>query len=293
MLIGVNREFSDEQNDEGDGRVCGLGHVGCGVCVSGAADFSGIYINHAGSPRERKNMIMKKSFLGAVMVTLVTYAAVADRGRQESITVRAADNAIRWQTCLPSNAGAPLMWRWDDDADSAYLTITCHVERMVAGPFEINRTSGAKYGSYGINGLVGDVDSAHLYDLVLEMRNGEEVTSSKSARLAVLPTAIALRKASPSRLWRLVDKSDVYIVSYDRSWSNATLTAESASLAMIPEVGSESSVELDGIAGFVPLYVGSFMSGSVHQASLELKFDNVSVWDASLAARVAMSFVIR
>ena len=27
--IGINGEFSDEQNDEGDGLVCGLGHVGC------------------------------------------------------------------------------------------------------------------------------------------------------------------------------------------------------------------------------------------------------------------------
>ena len=85
----------------------------------------------------------------------------------------------------------------------------------------------------------------------------------------------------------------MHIVPYSSEWTNATLSAESASLTMTSQDGVENSVALEGVSGFAPLDVVSMMSGDEKQFDVILDFDDTPVWHASLTAKCALAFVIR
>ena len=209
------------------------------------------------------------------------------------VNIRPITDTIRWQTYLPADADKPVSWRWEGAADCAYLTVTGHIERIVTGPLKIVRSAGAKYGSYNLGPLVSGSKETRLYDMVLELRNGEETIERQFARVAVLPTALELKKAPPSRTWRQTDRSVVHIVPYSSEWTNATLSAGSASLTMTSQDGVENSVALEGVSGFAPLDVVSMMSGDEKQFDVILDFDDTPVWHASLTAKCALVFVIK
>lgn len=224
---------------------------------------------------------------------LFCLGAVADGTSTNSITLRPVGDGIRWQTCLGPAGNGTVTWRWDDGADSASLTVTCHVERTVIGPVGIARAAGEKYGSYEFGSSWKGARRIRLYDFALVMSGDGNVLASQSARVALHPDSIDVRKPSPSRDWRVVDRSAVYAVPYDRSWSGATSAAGAVSLGTVTAEGTGVSAELDGVSGFAPLDVSPLMSGSVRNAEAGLEFDGVTAWEASMTARCASIFVVR
>ena len=235
-----------------------------------------------------------KRIAGAFVALMASLSSMADSSlsEQSSITVRSANDVRLWQV-YHDFAQKPLVWRWHEFADCAYLTVTSLVERTVHGPVKIERESGSLYGEYSLYEELGGGSGSRMYDVVVRHCVGEEELSVQSARLVLLPESFELKKIAAQTGKTKVERDSVAVVPYDSAWFEEAANAESAQV-VFPEIGGAGSVaQLSGAAGFMPLDMNRIGFGEDRTARVALRFDDVEASSAVLALRCASVFLVR
>lgn len=184
-----------------------------------------------------------------------------------AITLRPAAGRV-WQTCLKPSE--PIKWPWIDGATAARLT----VESLCDGKSSVITVEREDASLYGTSVWPErPEESERLYDLTLEYMDGNEVLSTETARVALLPGAAggAFTIQNPnSTRWQKV-KVEHPMFAYDADWAEDEV--ETVSLGQSVGGAAAETRDLDGTSG----YDVADTSGSLTTA-LSLLYDGVEAF---------------
>jgi hypothetical protein len=175
----------------------------------------------------KKRHILETCFAAACLAAV--WPASAETA-ENTVTVRRSGNGRLWQTVI--DAAEPIVWRWDDDARSAVLSVA---DRTASSEVEytVGRSGDDRRGSAALEVPEDLADGVeHLYDLTLRQYSeaGKE-TSVFSARVALLPPSAGsgsvLCGVSDSRHWSRV-RSSPRLFAYDAEWSGGAAMSPDA-----------------------------------------------------------------
>ncbi len=213
--------------------------------------------------------------------TLAAIAAVCSVG----LAVFAADvlpysNGRFWQTVFDESAA--LQWRWDVDAAYAMLSVTNLLAGGAASATQFVREDSALTGSTTMPDPVRCTETGEgLVDVVLvQYDEDDNILREDTARLAFLPTTFTVKPDNSS-----YRRSDVTrLVSYDSEWKSSSIDAESASLSITTDSGTDAT-DLSGTAGYFAL------APMVGTASL--LFDDETTWTSALDKTRGLILIVR
>ena len=189
----------------------------------------------------------------AVAAALVASSVLAE-DTAAPVNVRKASDGRVWQVALQPTE--PIVWRWPDWATVAQLTATSYVGKVVTS-LTVTRGEGEAFGSWTFPPAVNDFDES-IYDVTLELKKGEKVYETRTARFVVLPGikggAIDILPATDEKVTQ-VSKA-VRLLPYSADWAGsdtATLTLSAG--------GEEKDLPIEGTSGWYPFVVKEAFSG--------------------------------
>ena len=189
----------------------------------------------------------------AVAATLLTSAALAE-DTPAPVNVRMSSDGRVWQVALQPTE--PIVWRWPDWATAAQLTATSYVGKVVTS-LTVTRGEGEAFGSWTFPSAMNDFDES-IHDVTLELKKGEKVYETRTARFVVLPGvkggAIDVLQATDEKVTQ-VGKS-VRLLPYSADWAGsdaATLTLSTGA--------EEKNLPLLGTSGWHPFLTKTAFSG--------------------------------